>query len=86
MDQADSSRRPHPPQRSSPASRYRRAARPAGPRGALASWAAMKSASLTIAGWAGRLEMTHPAGRFHRCTGLWPSPVFAGSTRSESVR
>jgi len=30
--------------------------------------------------------MTHPAGRFHRCTWRWPSPVLAGSTRSRSVR
>ena len=43
LDQADSSRRPHMPQRSSPASRYRRVAGPAGPRGALASCAAMNS-------------------------------------------
>ena len=31
-------------------------------------------------------EITHPAGRFHRCTWRWPSPVLAGSTRSRSVR
>jgi hypothetical protein len=30
------------------------------------SWAAMKSASLIRAGCAGRVEMTHPSGRFHR--------------------
>ena len=53
MDQADSSRRPHRPQASSPASRYRRTACPAGPRGAAVSWAAMKSASLTSAACGG---------------------------------
>jgi hypothetical protein len=59
---------------------------PAGPRGAVASWAAMESASLTSAGCAGWREMTQPSGRFHRCTCLCPSPVLAGSTRSRSVR
>ena len=59
---------------------------PAGPRGAVVSWAAMKSASLTSAGCAGWREMTQPSGRFHRCTCLCPSPVLAGSTRSKSVR
>ena len=44
------------------------------------------SASLTSAGCAGRFEITHPSGRFHRCTCLCPSPVLAGSTRSKSVR
>jgi hypothetical protein len=32
----------------------------------------MKSASQTSAGCAGLLEMTHPSGRFHRCTLLCP--------------
>jgi hypothetical protein len=64
LDHADSSRRPHRPQASSPASRYRRTAGPAGPRGAAVSWAAMKSASLTSAACAGWLEMTQPSGRF----------------------
>jgi hypothetical protein len=85
-------RRPQPPHISSPASRYRRlggAVRPAsgaGPRAALMSWAAMKSASLTSAGCAGLREMTHPSGRFHRCTGLCPRAISPGSTRSRSVR
>ena len=47
---------------------------------------AMKPASLTSAGCAGRFDITQPSGRFHRCTGRGPSPVFAGSTRSLSVR
>ena len=68
----------------SPASRYRRAAGPAGPRGAVVSWAAMKSASLTSAVCAGCLEMTQPSGRFHRWTCLCPSPVLAGSARTAS--
>ena len=59
--------------RCSPASRYRRTAGPAGPRGAVVSWAAMKSASLTSAACAGCFEMTQPSGRFHRCTCLCPS-------------
>jgi len=50
------------------------------------SWAAMKSASLTRAGWAGRAEMTHPSGRFQRCTLVCPRLVLAGSASSESVR
>jgi hypothetical protein len=50
------------------------------------SWAAMKSASLTRAAWAGRLEMTHPSGKFHRCTSLCPRLTSAGSARSLSVR
>ena len=58
----------------------------AGPRAALMSWAAMKSASLTSAGWAGLREMTHPSGRFHRCTLLCPRLTSAGSARSRSVR
>ena len=63
------------PQRSSPASRYARV-QPglSGPRRAARSWAAMKSASLTIAGWAGRAEMTQPSGRFHRCDRPVPQP------------
>jgi hypothetical protein len=63
LDQADSIRRPHSPHASSPASRYRRttgSSRGTGPRVALTSWAAMKSSSLTSAGCAGRVEMTHP--------------------------
>ena len=68
----------------SPASRYRRTAGPAGPRGAVVSCAAMKSASLTSAACAGCFEMTQPSGRFHRCTCLCPSPVLAGSTRTAS--
>jgi len=80
LDQADSSRRPHRPQVISPDSRYRRTACPAGPRGAAASWAAMKSASLTSAGCSGCFEMTQPSGRFHRWTCLCPSAVLAGST------
>jgi hypothetical protein len=59
---------------------------PAGPRGTVASWAAMKSASLTSAACAGCREMTQPSGRFHRCTCLCPRPVLAGSIRSKSVR
>jgi len=50
------------------------------------SWAAMKSASLTRARWAGRAEMTHPSGRFHRCTAVCPRLVLAGWASSESVR
>ena len=45
----------------SPASRYRRTAGPAGPRGAVVSCAAMKSASLTSAVCAGCFEMTQPS-------------------------
>jgi hypothetical protein len=45
----------HRPQASSPASRYLRTAGAAGPRGAAASWAVMKSASLTSAVCAGLL-------------------------------
>jgi hypothetical protein len=67
--------------RRSPASRYRRVAVPAGPRGALICWTVMKSASLTSAGCAGRREMTHPSGRFHRCTCRCPRLVLAGSIR-----
>ena len=44
---------------------------PTRPRGTAASWAAMKSASLTSAACAGRSEMTQPSGRFHRYTCLW---------------
>jgi hypothetical protein len=33
---------------------------------------------------AGYREVTHPSGRFHRCTCLCPSPVLAGSTRTAS--
>lgn len=40
---------------------------------ALMSCAATKSASLINAGCAGRFEMTHPTGRFHRCTLLYLS-------------
>jgi hypothetical protein len=61
FDHADSIRRPHTPQASSPASWYRRSTGPScgpGPRAALTSWAAMKPASLTSAGCAGRSEMT----------------------------
>jgi hypothetical protein len=54
----------------------------AGPRGTAVSCAAMKSASLTSAACAGRLEMTQPSGRFHRCTCLCPSPVFPGASRT----
>jgi hypothetical protein len=79
---ADSSRRPHCPQVSSPASRYRRAAGPTGPRGTAVSWAATKSASLTRAACVGCLEMTQPSGRFHRCTCLCPRVVSAGSVRT----
>jgi len=86
FDQDDSRRGPQVPQQISPASRYWRAAGPAGPRGALICWTAMKSASLTSAGWAGREEMTHPSGRFQRCTCRWPSVVLAGSIRSRSGR
>jgi hypothetical protein len=43
-------------------------------------------ASLTSAGCAGLAEMTHPSGRFHRCTLLCPRLVLAGSASSESVR
>jgi hypothetical protein len=92
LDHADSIRRPQAPQASSPASRYLRvpgaagAITGAGPRAALMSWAAMKSASLTSAGCAGLAEMTHPSGRFHRCTLLCPRLVLAGSASSQSVR
>ena len=88
MDQADSIRRPQVPQASSPASRYRRFSGAAGspwgdgPRAALMSWAAMKPASLTSAGVRGPVEMTHPSGRFHRCTLLCPRLTLAGSARS----
>ena len=50
------------------------------------SWAAMKSASLTSAGCAGLREITHPSGRFHRCTLLCPRLTSARSVRSRSVR
>jgi hypothetical protein len=58
----------------------------AGPPTALMSWAAMKPASLTSAGYTGLREMTHPSGRFHRCTGLCPRAISPASTRSRSVR
>ena len=45
-----------------------------------------KSASLTSASCAGLLEMTHPPGRFHRCTSLCPRLTSAGSASSLSVR
>jgi hypothetical protein len=50
------------------------------------SWAAMKSDSLTSASCASLLEMTHPSGRFHRCTLLCLRLTSAGSARSRSVR
>ena len=53
---------------------------------ALMPCAATKSSSLTSAGCAGRLEMTHPSGRFHRCTDLCPRVTLAGSASSVSVR
>ncbi len=59
----------HPPAadaaREYPGQQYRRSTGSpcgAGPRAALMSWAAMKSASLTSAGCAGRFEITPPAG------------------------
>jgi hypothetical protein len=45
----------------------------------------MKSASLTTTRCAGRLEMTHPSGRFHRCTLLYPRVTLQGSASSVSV-
>ena len=50
------------------------------------AWAATKSSSLTSAGCAGRLEMTQPSGRFHRCTLLCPRVTLPGSASSVSVR
>ncbi|HEY5987236.1 MAG TPA: hypothetical protein VIV12_12810 [Streptosporangiaceae bacterium] len=82
MAQHDSIRRPQMPQRSSPASRYRRPAAVPVPRSARMPWTAMKSSSLTSAGCEGLVEMTHPPGWAQRWTWRWPSPVLAGSISS----
>jgi hypothetical protein len=58
----------------------------AGPRAALTAWAVMKSASLTSAGCAACAEMTHPSGRFQRCTLVCPRVTLPGSASSVSVR
>ena len=50
------------------------------------SWAAMKPASLTSAGCAGRFDITQPSGRFHRGTLLCPRVTLPGSASSVSVR
>jgi hypothetical protein len=52
LDHADSSLRPHRPHFRSPASRYRRAAGAAGPRGAAVSWAKQGMAGRTLTVWA----------------------------------
>ena len=57
-----------------------------GPRAAFTFCAAMKSASLTSAGCAGRLEMTRPSGRFHLCTLLCLRVTLPGSASSVPVR
>jgi hypothetical protein len=90
-------RRFHPPPACSAvqqaASRYRPraghsgSATGSGPRLAVIAWAAMKSASVISAAWAGLAEITHPSGRFHFYTGLWPRAMSAGgSTSLVSVR